>query len=31
MAMMEEAEAATLMAVYNRMDAEAAHGNSKKH
>jgi hypothetical protein len=31
MAMMEEAEAATLMAICDRMDAEAAHGNSKKH
>ncbi len=31
MAMMEEAEAATLTAICNRMDAEAANGNSKKH
>jgi hypothetical protein len=31
MAMMEEAEAATLMAICDRLDAEAAHGNSKKH
>ncbi len=31
MAMMEEAEAATLTAICNRMDAEAAAGNSKKH
>jgi predicted nucleic acid-binding Zn-ribbon protein len=31
MAMMEEAEAATLTAICDRMDAEAAHGNSKKH
>jgi hypothetical protein len=30
MAMMEEAEAATLMAIRDRMDAEAARGNSKK-
>jgi hypothetical protein len=31
MAMMEEAEAATLTAICNRMDAEAAAGNAKKH
>jgi hypothetical protein len=31
MAMIEEAEAATLIAICDRMDAEAAHGNSKKH
>ena len=31
MAMMEEAEAATLTAICDRMDAEAANGNSKKH
>ena len=31
MAMMEEAEEATLEAIRNRMDAEAANGNSKKH
>lgn len=31
LAMMEEAEAATLAAICNRMDAEAAAGNSKKH
>ena len=31
MAMMEEAEAATLTAICNRMDAEAAAGHSKKH
>jgi hypothetical protein len=30
MAMMEEAEEATLAAICNRMDAEAAAGNSKK-
>jgi hypothetical protein len=30
MAMMEEAEAATLTAICSRMDAEAANGNSKK-
>jgi hypothetical protein len=30
MAMMEEAEAATLTAICNRMDAEAANGTSKK-
>jgi hypothetical protein len=27
----EEAEAATLTAICDRLDAEAAHGNSKKH
>jgi hypothetical protein len=31
MAMMEEAEAATLTAICNRMDAEAAAGHPKKH
>lgn len=31
MAMIEEAEAATLTAICSRMDAEAANGNSKKH
>jgi hypothetical protein len=31
LAMMEEAEAATLTAICDRMDAEAANGNSKKH
>jgi tellurite resistance protein len=31
MAMMEEAEEATLEAICKRMDAEAANGNSKKH
>jgi tellurite resistance protein len=31
LAMMEEAEAATLTAICNRMDVEAANGNSKKH
>jgi hypothetical protein len=31
MAMMEEAEAATLAAICNRMDAEAAAGHPKKH
>jgi hypothetical protein len=31
MAMMEEAEEATLAAICKRMDAEAAAGNSKKH
>jgi chromosome segregation ATPase len=31
LAMMEEAEAATLAAICNRMDVEAANGNSKKH
>jgi hypothetical protein len=31
LAMIEEAEAATLTAICDRMDAEAANGNSKKH
>jgi hypothetical protein len=31
MAMMEETEAATLAAIYDRLDAEAAKGNAKKH
>jgi hypothetical protein len=29
--MMEEAEAATLEAICDRMDAQAANGKSKKH